>query len=87
MYNGVDSAWHFMGKRGPYTDEEKIEILSRQVAAAEARLIAAAPDLLAAAQDIERWFDHGNHQMEQHQRDAAIVALRVAITAATGGEA
>ena len=54
---------------------------------ANARLIAAAPALLEAAQAMYELHKDGvSHQLQFHQRAAAIVVLRAAITDATGKE-
>ena len=51
------------------------------------RLFAAAPALLEAAQAMYELHKDGvSHQLQFHQRAAAIVVLRAAITTATGEE-
>jgi hypothetical protein len=52
--------------------------------AANARLIAAAPDLLEALQGMLKWYDHGNDQQRIKEFSFALAKARDAVTKATG---
>ena len=88
--------WHVVGDEAtvyiaevePSNAIDRLGYLApRNAADANARLIAAAPALLEAAQAMYELHKDGvSHQLQFHQRAAALEVLRAAITTATGEE-